>query len=435
MALQIGPDHISPPSPPRKVTLTLGCSFTEGRWRFWVGVRRNKARIQSVSPDYPQLTLPIRQDFPQEAQDYAGLPPASVNENKAMANFWSSLNSDQKRVFKVKACKRVFAPGARLMREGDRGDHVAVILSGLTEIRVWEQGTERVVAERGPGQLIGERAALEMNPRSATVVAVETVVALVMRTSDFAAFIGTYPSVLKIVENQIYMRLREGARSRDGGEVAPWSAWLAGQNCTVVRTDVVAFAANERTDEDRKIIREALLTMTRVALGPVWETSRRDDRGDGLLVIVPPGVPTALVIERLVTVLSHELKRHNRIYSAPIRIRLRVAVAVGPIEEDSVGVTGKPIILAARMLDAPDFKQAIADRDAILGLIVPPFVYDNYIGRGGDLLDPAAYASVAVQVKETRTTAWMRLIDTDGTAPSTPLPLIQRNGTSPDLAA
>jgi len=87
---------------------------------------------------------------------------------------------------------------------------VAVILSGLTQIRVCEHGVERVVAERGPGQLIGERAALEVNVRSATVVALQTVVALVMRTSDFAAFISTNPAVLKIVEEQIYLRLREG---------------------------------------------------------------------------------------------------------------------------------------------------------------------------------------------------------------------------------
>jgi hypothetical protein len=31
--------------------------------------------------------------------------------------------------------------------------------------------------------------------------------------------------------------------------------------------------------------------------------SRREDRGDGLLIIVPPGIPTAQVIERLVMIL------------------------------------------------------------------------------------------------------------------------------------
>ena len=74
------------------------------------------------------------------------------------------------------------------------------------------------MAVRGPGQLIGERAALEVNPRSATVVALQTVVALVVSTADFAAFISTYPAVLKLVENQIFTRLRE-SRPRSGADL------------------------------------------------------------------------------------------------------------------------------------------------------------------------------------------------------------------------
>ena len=85
-----------------------------------------------------------------------------------------------------------------------------VMLAGWTEICVRENAWERVVARRGPGHLVGERVALQISVRSATVVAIQRVDALVMRTEDFAAFISTYPAVLKIVEDQIYHRLREG---------------------------------------------------------------------------------------------------------------------------------------------------------------------------------------------------------------------------------
>ena len=218
------------------------------------------------------------------------------------------------------------------------------------------------MAVRGPGQLIGERAALEVNPRSATVVALQTVVALVVSTADFAAFISTYPAVLKLVENQIF-RLQEG-HPRDAGEIQSRRTWgklagtvdragaddcgtrggagssrLTGQNCTVVRTDVVGFGADGRDDEAHKIIKKALPAMTQLALRPVWDTCRCEDRGDGLLVIVSPDVPTAEVIERLVTMLPPQLKRHNLTYSAASRIQLRLAVGVGPIEETEFGVT------------------------------------------------------------------------------------------------
>ena len=283
------------------------------------------------------------------AGPHHAIPHSSrTHESTAVAsNFWDSLTADQKRAFRAKAHERVFAAGARLMQEGEHGDHVAVIRSGLTEIRVCENGAERVVAVRGPGQLIGERAALEVNPRSATVVALQTVVALVVSTADFAAFISTYPAVLKLVENQIFTRLRESRGDHEpadghlalaGADSLPrcGSSRLTGQNCTVVRTDVVGFGADGRDDEAHKIIRKALPAMTQLALRPVWDTCRCEDRGDGLLVIVSPDVPTAEVIERLVTMLPPQLKRHNLTYSAASRIQLRLAVGVGPIEDDRV---------------------------------------------------------------------------------------------------
>ena len=95
------------------------------------------------------------------------------------------------------------------MREGEPGNHVVVILSGWTRITVHDKGRERVIAERGLGQLIGERAALRVSVRSATVVALETLQGLVMRTADFADFVSTHQGVLSIVEGHVYERLTE----------------------------------------------------------------------------------------------------------------------------------------------------------------------------------------------------------------------------------
>jgi CRP-like cAMP-binding protein len=43
------------------------------------------------------------------------------------------------------------------MREGERAGEVFVILDGWTKVSLDEQGQERVMAERGPGDLVGER--------------------------------------------------------------------------------------------------------------------------------------------------------------------------------------------------------------------------------------------------------------------------------------
>jgi CRP-like cAMP-binding protein len=441
-----------------RVSVTLGGSFAGQTWKIKFNLGQSKAREGDLpdegpaqmdagnarfSPEpafgyaeYREVTPAGRAALAKETHGNSGNPRqrrTPAKENKAMVNFWDSLTADQKRAFRAKAHERVFAVGAQLMQEGEHGDHAAVILSGLTEIRVCEDGAEHVLAVRGPGQLIGERAALEVNPRSATVVARQTVVALVMRTADFAAFISTYPAVLKIVEEQIYTRLREAGTGQEQAAVGrayggPSDALaprqppvLTGQNCTIVRTDVVEFGADGRDAEAHKIIKKALLAMTQLALGPAWDTCRCEDRGDGLLVIVPPEFPTTEVIERLVTVLPHQLKRHNLTYSAASRIQLRLAVEVGPIEDTEVGVTGRSIIGVSRMLEAPVFKQAVVGQGAILGVIVSPFVYETHIKPGGSFLDPADFTEVPVRVKEARGAAWMQLIGRAVPLPRQPL--------------
>ncbi len=335
----------------------------------------------------------------------------SGSGNTAGVNFWDSLSPEQRRDFESVAIKRVFAAGARLMQEGEQADHVAVIRDGWTEIRTHENGRDRVLARRGPGQLIGERAALEISVRSATVVATGRVDALVMRTEDFAAFVSAHQGVLRLVENQIFTRMREGSagcehdQSRAGCDpertAPPGSSHraraenphlnaLSGENCTVIRTDVVAFAGTERNDSDRAIIRAATLTMTRSALGAAWDLCHWEDRGDGLLLIVPPGIPTAQAMQSLLTALPRELAKHNQMYRDPVQVQLRIAFDVGPVTQDTIGVSGRSIIVASRMLDAPEFKEAIARTGAVLGVIASPFVYEIALTqRGGGSLDPA----------------------------------------------
>jgi class 3 adenylate cyclase len=117
------------------------------------------------------------------------------------------------------------------------------------------------------------------------------------------------------------------------------------------------------------------------------------------------------VIESLLSVLPQELRRHNRLYSDSVQIQLRVAVDVGPVVTDKMGMSGEAIILASRLQDAPNLKQAIGKSRASLGVIVSNFVYDTAIRHGGGSIDPGSYSPVRVNVKETRTAAWMQLID------------------------
>ena len=220
----------------------------------------------------------------------------------AATGFWDVLNPTEREVLRSLASWRTFAAGARIMEEGERADHVMVILGGEVEIRLHVDGTERVVAVRGRGQLVGERAALKVSVRSATVVALEMVWALVVETKDFAAFISAHPRVLDIVQNQQYQRRAAGAPGYEYDDSADdvRAGWvngdqpeenhsagysgkrpkaLTGENCTVVLTDVADYGARIRTDNDRLLIREALFRMTQRAMQG-FPGAQSENRGD-----------------------------------------------------------------------------------------------------------------------------------------------------------
>jgi hypothetical protein len=181
---------------------------------------------------------------------------------------------------------------------------------------------------------------------------------------------------------------------------------LSGENCTVVLSDVTAFGARTRTDKDRRIIREALFGITHAALRGIPDVWSWDDRGDGLLTVVPPSVPTAEVIGQLHRSLPAALDDHNRTYHDSAQIRLRVAVNVGPVATDSIGLSGEAIIVTARLIEAPLFKKAMDTRGASLGVIASTFIYETVIRHDPDL---TGYACVRVDVKETTTPAWMKV--------------------------
>jgi hypothetical protein len=132
----------------------------------------------------------------------------------------------------------------------------------------------------------------------------------------------------------------------------------------------------------------------------VWE-----DRGDGLLIIVHPDVPTMTLLDHLMSALPGELRRHNEDASPG------TAVTVGPVVTDLTGLSGKDIIRAARMLDTRAFKKVMTSTGSALGVITSAFVYDTPVETSPGTPGAEEYAPVRVHVKESGFGAWIRLFD------------------------
>ena len=90
-----------------------------------------------------------------------------------------------------------------------------VVLSGNVKlISVSEDGTEVLLALRGPEDVLGELGAIDGRPRSASAIALDEVEALVMPAADFKSFLERHPRAAMVIVEMLAARLRDADRKR-----------------------------------------------------------------------------------------------------------------------------------------------------------------------------------------------------------------------------
>ncbi|MEU5693104.1 Crp/Fnr family transcriptional regulator [Actinosynnema sp. NPDC020468] len=110
---------------------------------------------------------------------------------------------------------REFNPGDVLVHEGEHTDHVLLVLFGYAKVTAGDvDGGVALLAIRGSGDLIGELAALDGEPRSATVVAVNRVRAAVISRGRFHDFLLRHPVAAEAVTRSVAAKLRWANRRR-----------------------------------------------------------------------------------------------------------------------------------------------------------------------------------------------------------------------------
>ncbi|MFB7470497.1 Crp/Fnr family transcriptional regulator [Kitasatospora sp. NPDC056184] len=111
--------------------------------------------------------------------------------------------------------RRVYAPGEALMIEGDPGDRAALLLTGCVKVvAATEDGGEALLAVRLPGELLGELAVLDGEPRSASVLAVRTSTTREIGGPAFLDFLADRPAAALAVQRSVTRKLRSATRHR-----------------------------------------------------------------------------------------------------------------------------------------------------------------------------------------------------------------------------
>ena len=138
-----------------------------------------------------------------------------VPPGEEQGDFWSALGETTAAELAGLAAMRTFARGQALFHEGQVADRVLILRSGRVKVTATtSNGREVVLAFRGPGELLGEQAAFDGLPRSATISAVERVQALSLSAEAFRAFLAAHPPVSLTLLGMLSRRLRDADAKR-----------------------------------------------------------------------------------------------------------------------------------------------------------------------------------------------------------------------------
>ena len=96
-----------------------------------------------------------------------------------------------------------------IIQQGEEGDVMFVIVEGTLDVVRTVNGTEQVLAQRGPGDFVGEMAVIESAPRLATLRTQSDVRVLALDGETFKGILRERPDVSLAVLRNISRRLRE----------------------------------------------------------------------------------------------------------------------------------------------------------------------------------------------------------------------------------
>ena len=203
------------------------------------------------------------------------------------------------------------------------------------------------------------------------------------------------------------------------GPAGPRMPGLNGHMCGLFAVDIAGFTDPRRDEQVQLHLRDMLYRILERAFdgsGVPWRACAHEDRGDGVLVIVPPTIPVDGLADPLPERLCGLVRVHNRLSSEEARIQLRAAAHVGQVYRDEHGFAGDSACHLRRLLDAPGLKHLLEISGTELAFIASDYFYDAIIRRHPTLVDPAAFQPVTVDTKHETATGWVQLV---GSASST----------------
>lgn len=123
-------------------------------------------------------------------------------------SLFAHLREEDREVVLAAGERRELPAGQTLFQQGDPSTHVFVLLTGWVRVSaVSREGGDLLLAFRGPGDVVGELAAVQGVERIASVRTVEEVTGVQLRRERFLDLLLTRPAVSMGMINQLAARV------------------------------------------------------------------------------------------------------------------------------------------------------------------------------------------------------------------------------------
>lgn len=169
---------------------------------------KDLTEIELVSPEMLEFLLAAMEDHPQDSE---------IGYTSPLVELLVSADRDQlSQSFTEHNHKR----GEIVFHEGDEGDTMYLVWSGQVAIVKGNLQSPTILAYRGAGEIFGEMALLEHQPRSASIIALEDTRLLGLSRANFEQLLRTTPSVSRSIMEVLSARLRRMSEARSTGELS-----------------------------------------------------------------------------------------------------------------------------------------------------------------------------------------------------------------------
>jgi signal transduction histidine kinase len=163
-------------------------------------------QFQKLTPHQLELLFEANREFAHKPEPITNL------------GFLSSLAAVDRGLRDALMAEVACEPGDIIFKEGETGDSVYLIRAGQIAAIKGEFESPVLLGRRGPGEVIGEMALLDSQPRSASVIALEKMRLLRIDAAAFDQLIRHNPDASKGIMTSLSARLREATQVRDETE-------------------------------------------------------------------------------------------------------------------------------------------------------------------------------------------------------------------------